>query len=83
MLNATASPGCIAQPRIGNASRSASMSGTSSSVPSSNTSALPARNERGMNHAPLCVPATNSGVADRETGSSGIQNEIVWLPSMQ
>ena len=54
------------------------MSGTSSSVPSSNTSALPAKNERGMNQAPLCVPATNSGVADRETGSSGIQNEMVW-----
>ena len=83
MLNATASPGCSSQPRILNADRSASTSGTSSSVPSSNAKPSPEKNERGMNHAPEFDPATNSSVLSRGTGSSGIQNDTVWLPSMQ
>ena len=84
MLKATASPGSIAQPTIGHASRSASMSGTSSSAPSSKTIAVFFTNERGMNHVPsACEPATNSSRLGSATGSSGIQNETVWLPSMQ
>ena len=83
MLNATASPGSIAQPTIGHASRSASTSGTSSSAPSSNTIAVPFTNERGMYHLPsACEPATNSSVLGRATGSSGIQYETVCVPSI-
>ena len=83
MLKATASPGCIAQPRIEKASRSASTSGTSSSAPSSKTIAVFFTNERGMYHLPVCEPATNSSVDSRATGSSGIQNETVCAPSIE
>ena len=82
MLNATASPGASAQPRIVCASRSASTSGTSSNVPSSNTSARSSKKLRGMYQVWLaCDPATNSSVLSRGTGSSGIQNETVSEPS--
>ena len=84
MLNATASPGSIAQPMIGQAERSASMSGTSSRAPSSNTIAVPFTNERGMYHLPSAwEPATNSRVLGRSTGSRGIQKDTVCVPSMQ
>ena len=83
MLKATASPGSSGQPRISKAERSASTSGTSPNAPSSNTSARSSKNERGMYQVPeACEPATNSSVLSRGTGSSGIQNETVWEPSM-
>ena len=83
MLNATASPGSIAQPTIGQASRSASMSGTSSSAPSSKTIGDLATNERGMYQVPPAwEPATNSSRLGSATGSSGIQKETVCEPSI-
>ena len=82
MLNATASPGSSSQPTIGRPSRSASTSGTSSSVPSSNA-ASPEKKRAACTTSPACDPATNSSVLSRGTGSSGTQNDTVWLPSMQ
>ena len=83
MLNATASPGSSAQPRIVCASRSASTSGTSANVPSSKTIGRSSKKLRGMYQVrDACEPATNSSVLSRGTGSSGIQNETVSAPSM-
>jgi hypothetical protein len=77
MLNATASPGSSAQPRIGCAPRSASTSGTSSNVPSSKTSARSSKKLRGMYHVRLAWDAaTNSSVLSRGTGSSGIRVQL-------
>ena len=85
MLNATASPGSIAQPTIGHASRSASMSGTSSSVPSSKTIGVPCTNERGMNHVPSGVGAGDELERARlaPPGRAGSRTRRSGVPSMQ
>ena len=82
MLKKTASPGSSSHPMMGKALRSASMSGRSVSAPSGNHLAFPSMNVRGISHGPRCEPATNSSVADRGTGSTGIHTLQVWLPSM-
>ena len=84
MLKATASPGSSAQPRIvEGVAVGLDVRASSPKAPSSNTSARSSKNERGMYQVPdACEPATNSSVLSRGTGSSGIQNETVWEPSM-
>ena len=66
---------------VSKASRSASMSGSSSRLPSGNHFAWSSMNVRGISHGPRCEPATNSTVDSRSTGSTGIHIEQFWKPS--
>ena len=82
MWNATTSPGSSSQPRMRCADRSASMSGRSARLPSGNHFASLLMNERGISHGPRWEPATNSSVAGRLTGSTGIQKLTFCRPSI-
>ena len=62
-------------------SGSASMSGSSSRLPSGNHFASLSMNVRGISHGPRCEPATNSSVDSRATGSTGIHMLQVCVPS--
>lgn len=82
MWKKTASPGSSSQATIRNALRSASMSGSSSRLPSGNHFARLSMNVRGISHGPRCEPAMNSSVDSRSTGSTGSHMLQVWLPAM-
>ena len=77
----TASPGSSSQPRMRQRERSASMSGRSARLPSGNHLAWLSRKVRGISQGPRCEPATNSSVASRATGSTGIHMLQFMRPS--
>ena len=81
MWKNTASPGSSSQPRMRQRERSASMSGRSARLPSGNHLAWLSRKVRGISQGPRCEPATNSSVASRATGSTGIHMLQFMRPS--